>query len=81
MDIHSVTVFLGWCTLINSCLLLLSGLVMIFGRKKIMATHTRLFKLSEVELSKAYFYFLAFYKVLIIYFNIVPYIALSLMFS
>ena len=79
MDLAQLRDFLGWCTLINSCLLILSGAAVLLCRERIISIHGRLFSMAKEDLSKAYFYYLAIYKILIICFNLTPYIALNFM--
>ena len=70
--------FLGWSTVINIALLMLTGIAITLLRKPIAKIHTMFSGLEEKELYKSYFNYIAFYKILIIVFNIVPYIALKL---
>lgn len=77
--IESVQEFLGWCTVINIGLLTVSAIAVITLRSTISAIHGKMFKLDEHELSRLYFQYLAQFKILVIIFNIVPYIALKLM--
>ena len=79
MTIEALTEFLGWATVINIAILLLSTLAMITMRKAITGVHSRLFGLDEKDLGRAYFQYLAQYKIVIIVFNITPYIALKVM--
>lgn len=78
MSIESLTAFLGWMTLINVGLMLLTllGLVLM---KRARVVHQRLFGLSSSDLSRAYFAYLAQYKLLVLVFNLVPYLALRIM--
>ena len=71
--------FFGWATLINMALLLIAVLAIIFLRCPIAKIHNRLFGMSESELSSLYFQYLANYKLLVIIFNFVPYLALKMM--
>jgi hypothetical protein len=71
--------FLGWCTLLNFGLLILASLALLLARKPISAIHGRLMGLESNELSKAYFSYLANYKILILAFNLAPYVALRIM--
>ena len=78
MSTNEIANFFGWCTIFNAGLLTLTTLVLIFGRKWIAAKHARWFGLSAEDLSMAYFRYLATYKLMIIVFNLVPYIALRM---
>lgn len=79
MSLDSVTTLFGWMTVINVGLLVFSTLLLTVFRKQVISIHTRFTGLSTATLAPAYLYFLAFYKVLIIVFNLVPYLALKLL--
>jgi hypothetical protein len=70
--------FFGWATVINFVLLLLAVLAITFLRRPIAKIHGKMFGMSETELAPLYFHYAANYKLLIITFNLVPYIALKL---
>lgn len=75
---ETVTSLLGWSTIINTGLLIFSTIMMVSMRGFIRKVHGKLLRISEGELDSEYFRFLANYKLLIIFFNLVPYIALKL---
>lgn len=77
--IETLQVFFGWCSVINIGILLFSSVVVVTIRETAVRIHGRMFNLDEQALSKAYFYYLAHYKIAIIVFCIVPYFALKLM--
>lgn len=70
--------FLGWCSVINILLLMITTLGIVFFHNSIVQIHGKLFNLNKEDLGRTYFGYMALYKVLIIVFNIVPYIALKL---
>jgi hypothetical protein len=71
--------FLGWCTAINFGMLILASAVLIPMRSSISRIHAGMFGLDEADLSRAYFQYLAQYKIAIFVLNLVPYIALRIM--
>lgn len=79
MTLATLTTFFGWATLINGALLLLAFLISTLGKSWIIPLHSRLFRVSENELPRIYLTFLGQYKLLIILFNLVPYIVLVIM--
>ncbi len=79
MTTESLTVFLGWASVVNIAVLMLSTLMLIAMRGAISKIHSRLFGLDEKDLGRAYFQYLAQYKIAIIVLNIAPYIALKIM--
>ena len=71
--------FLGWCSVINVGLLLLSSILVIAIRKTAVRMHGKMFNLDEKFLCQAYFTYLGQYKIAILIVNIVPYFALKIM--
>lgn len=78
LDLLSVQAFLGWCSVINLCLLTLSFISMVMMRTFIVKLHHKLLGIPEQQLAGYYFHLLGSYKLLIIVFNIVPYFVLRL---
>lgn len=77
--INTLSELFGWISLINMSLLLLST-VLLFSLKPVaVKMHSKMFGLDEKDLNRAYFQYLAQFKILIIVFNVTPYIALKLM--
>lgn len=71
--------FLGWCTLLNLGMLVLTTIVLVAGHTSIARIHSRWFNLPPSEVSTLYFNYLANYKILILVFNLMPYLALRIM--
>jgi hypothetical protein len=77
--INEIIVFLGWSTLINFALLSFSSIA-IFGFKSfITEIHSKISGISPANLMPIYMQYLGSYKILIIVFNLVPYLALKIM--
>ena len=79
MTIDALTKLLGWASAINIVVLMLSTLGLVAMRGVISNIHARLFGLDEKDLGRAYFQYLAQYKIAIIVLNIAPYLALRIM--
>lgn len=79
MTIESLTTFLGWCSVINITILILSTLMMIIMRDFAVKIHSGLFRVDAEALPITYLQYLGNYKIAIIILNIVPYIALRIM--
>ena len=79
MTIESLTELLGWASVINIGILVLSTLAVITVRTSITEIHSKIFGLDEKDLGRAYFQYLAQYKIAIIVLNVAPYIALKIM--
>ena len=71
--------FFAWCSVINIAVLIFSSIFMVLMRGVASRIHARMFNLEESDISRAYFQFLAQYKLLIFVFSIVPYFALRIM--
>jgi len=78
-NIQTITSFLGWCTVINLGLYLLTVLMLLGFREPVKNIHSKLFAVSSEKLDELYFNYLGNFKMAIIIFNISPYFALKLM--
>jgi len=78
ITLAALTKILAWSTLINFSLLALTTLVLVIGKSFLFDMQERLTGLNKSQLQLTFYQFLAFYKVLIIVFNLVPYLALRL---
>ena len=79
MTTETLTEFLGWASVLNIVLLVLTTIMVIAMRGTISRIHSGLFGLDEKDLGRAYFQYIALYKIAIIVFNVAPYIALKIM--
>jgi hypothetical protein len=77
--LEAVTAFFGWTTVINFVLLFVSSIMVITIRGAISRMHGRMFGLETADLSRAYFQYIAQYKIAIIVLSLTPYIALRIM--
>lgn len=71
--------FLGWCSIINICFFLFSTLALTLFRKDVLNLHSKIFDLDKTALNLEYFKYLAIYKIAILIFYIIPYLALVIM--
>ncbi len=78
MTLEIVRNALGWCTLINMALLMLWALMFIFARGWIYKMHGKWFRLSEERFDAIHYSAMAFFKLAIFVFNLVPYLALRI---
>jgi len=79
MDIATLTEFFGWMTVVNMGLLALSTVMMLLLRGVAIKMHAKMFDLDERDLNRAYFQYLGNFKILVIAFNLTPYIVLKIM--
>ena len=78
-SIETIREFLGWCAVINIGLLLLSTIMLMVMRGWLVMIHAKMTGVSEADLPRLYLEYLGNYKILIIVFNLVPYVALKIM--
>ncbi len=78
MNIETLTTFFGWCTVINLVILLIASLKLIVLGEWASSVHARMFKIDGKTVRLAYFKFIAYYKLAIIVFSLVPFIALKI---
>lgn len=77
--IDTFITFLGWCSVVNIGLLSFSGIMIMLLRRPIMKIHSSLMGVDEIELPMMYLKYLGNYKIMVIVFNIVPYLVLKFM--
>lgn len=77
--VNIIKSFLGWCTLINIIFLLFSTLILTIFQDHILKIHSTLFNLDKSTLRLEYFKFLAIYKIIILFFNVIPYLVILIM--
>lgn len=69
---------LGWCTLINFGFLAFWFLFFMMGRDWIYGYHGKWYQLSPEEFDSIHYRGIAYFKVGIVLFNLVPYLALRI---
>jgi len=77
--IETFTIFLGWSTIINLGILAIASISVMLMRGSMASIHGKMFGLDTKDLSRAYFQYIAQYKIVVFVFNLVPYIALKMM--
>lgn len=78
ITVEQLTAFLGWSSLINIGILLISTLFVVWRRDFAIKIHSSMFDLDPQAVPKMYFDYLGRYKLLLLVFNIVPYLALRI---
>jgi len=78
ISLDNFTKFLGWCTVINIAMYVVSAIIMIIMHEPMSQIHAMIFGLAEVDVLRTYFQYLGQYKIAILVFNLVPYIALKI---
>lgn len=78
MTVGMIRELLGWCCVINVGLLLWWFLIILFAHDWIYRIHKKWFKISEETFDAIHYAGIAFFKIAILVFNVVPYIALRI---
>ncbi len=78
MDIATIRAFFLWCTAINGALLVLSFLICAFAGDWVYRMHSRWFAISRESFNVAIYSFLGLFKMFVLGFNLVPYVALAI---
>ena len=78
-DIATFTTFLGWCAVLNIGLLFFSAIWLMLFRDLTLFIHSELFRVNQSALDSIYLQYLGQYKLAVLIFNIVPYLALKIM--
>ena len=76
MDIDTVRAFFMWCTIINGGLLILSSLICACAGDWVHRRHSKWFPMSREAFNVAIYSFIGLYKIFVLVFNLVPYVAL-----
>ena len=79
MTLDHLTELFKWMTIINVGLLVLSVALLVILKDVMKNMHSKMFDIKEEQIPVIAYCYLGMYKLLIIVFNLVPYIALSLM--
>lgn len=77
-SLQTIREVLGWCAVINIGILFFSAVGLLVAERPIKSISARVWGLPEEDYSRVYFQLLAQFKILILIFNITPYLALTL---
>ena len=78
MTIETIRTVLGWCSIINMGLLLWWFLIIVLAHDLVYKWHSKWFKLSAEKFDEIHYAGIAFFKIAIFFFNVVPYCALRI---
>ena len=70
---------LGWCSIINLAILLWWFFAFTFVHDFVYRLHSKWFKISKEKFDAIHYSGIAFYKIIVLVFNVVPYIALRIL--
>ncbi len=77
-SLETLTAFLGWCTILNLGMLALTAILVMTMRDLMTRIHASMFGVTEGDLPRVYFKYMAQYQIAIFVFNLAPYISLKL---
>ena len=76
MEIQTLTTFFMWCTILNGGLLILSSLILLFAGDFVYGIHGKWFPMPRETFNVVIYAFLGLFKIFVLVFNVVPYVAL-----
>ncbi len=76
MDIQMLTRFFMWCTIMNGTLLVLSFVICACAGDWVYRMHSKWFPISREAFNVAIYSLIALFKMFVLAFNVVPYVAL-----
>lgn len=76
MDIQTLTSFFMWCTIINGGLLLLWALAHLIAPDLVYRTQKIWFPIPKETFTLVFYSFIGLFKIFVMIFNLVPYLAL-----
>lgn len=74
---HNIPHFLLWCTALNFLILTVWFLAFMFAHDALYRLHTVWFKMTREQFDSIHYLSMAIYKVGVLLFNLVPYLALT----
>ena len=78
MDIHTLTRFFMWCTILDGLLLFLWSSVSMLAPDLVYRTQHKWFPIPRETFTVVFYSFLGLFKIFFLVFNLVPYMALSI---
>ena len=76
MDIQTLTTFFMWCTIINGALFVFSATICMLAPDWLYRTQSKLFPIPRETFDVVIYSFLGLFKIVLLIFNVVPYVAL-----
>ena len=78
LTLETLTAFFKWSAILNTSLLVLWGIMFLTASDMMYRMHKKWFMLSRETFDGRMYSFFGLYKSLLVFFNIIPYIALRL---
>ncbi len=76
MDIQTLTTFFMWCTIINGGILILWSALSVFAPDLAYRKQSKWFSIPRETVNVIVYSFLGLFKIIFLFFNVVPYVAL-----
>jgi hypothetical protein len=76
MDIQTLTSFFMWCTIINVGMLIFLALVFLLAPNLVYRLQSRWIPISRENFDVIFYSFIGFFKIIVLVFNVVPWLAL-----
>ncbi len=80
MTPEALTALFGWMSVISIGLLLFSTLAILSLRDWVTSLHGRMFDIDASDLHQSFFKYLAQFKIAVLVLNVVPYLAMRIVF-
>ncbi len=78
LDITTLQAFFMWCTILNLGVLIITGLFLAIGGDFVYWLQSKFFPIPRQTFDVAIYCWIGLYKLVVIVFNVVPWIALSI---
>ena len=76
MDVQTLTSFFMWCTIINSGMLIFLALIYMLAPNLAYRLQSKFIPISQETFDVVFYSFMGLFKVIVLVFNVVPWIAL-----
>ncbi|HDS84843.1 MAG TPA: hypothetical protein ENN97_06600 [Phycisphaerales bacterium] len=76
MEMDAIRTFFLWCTILNAGLLIFTAAVCSFAKDWVYRLHSAFFQLSPAAFNTTLYGFIGAMKIIVLMFNLVPYLAL-----
>jgi hypothetical protein len=78
MDIQTLISFFMWCSILNLGLLMLSFIMLACAGDFVYRMHSKWFPMPRDRFNAVIYSFIGFHKIIVIVFNVVPWVALAI---
>lgn len=78
MTLDNLCSFFAWCTLVNFLLLLYWSVMILFCKDFVYKMHSKFFNIDKQDFIKIHYLMIAYFKLTVFIFNLVPWIAIAI---